>query len=131
MYKKQEIIDGYKSIYPTLLPCLKSAVYVLLVTVDGQKFYGMNHITTVGLIECPRKDFPTGQGYELCKSVCKQQAHAEVNVIHNALLAHVDVRDATMYLTGHYYCCEDCCRFMYDNGVKSIYCIDSDKEYVF
>ena len=48
---------------------------------------------------------PTGVGYELCKSVCQQSAHAEVNAIN---LAGDAARGAVLYLEGHTYASEAC-----------------------
>jgi tRNA(Arg) A34 adenosine deaminase TadA len=47
----------------------------------------------------------TGVGCELCKEVCEQDAHAEVNAIR---LAGERSHGATLYLEGHAYACDSC-----------------------
>lgn len=48
---------------------------------------------------------PTGIGYELCKSVCQQPTHSEVNAIN---LAGDAARGAVLHIEGHTYACEAC-----------------------
>ena len=67
--------------------------------------------------ECPRKDLPTGEGYELCKSVCEQNAHAEVDACQKA---GNNAIGGTLYLIGHTYCCEDCKRTMRNFGIEKV-----------
>jgi deoxycytidylate deaminase len=85
-------------------PCAKQTVTATIVTIDGQRFVGTNHCLSAQEV-CPRAHLPTGVGYEMCRNVCRQPAHAEVN----ALAAARDAaRGATLYLEGHTYACDDC-----------------------
>lgn len=85
-------------------PCVKQTVTATVVTADGTRYVATNHCMNPQT-ECPRADMPTGVGYELCKSVCQQPAHAEVNAIN---LAGDAARGAVLYLEGHTYACEAC-----------------------
>jgi deoxycytidylate deaminase len=67
--------------------------------------------------ECPRKDMPTGVGYELCEEVCDQNAHAEVDACKNAGRG---ANGGTLYLLGHTYCCDNCKRVMNEYGIKNV-----------
>lgn len=74
--------------------------------------------------ECPRKDMKTGEGYELCKSICEQTNHAEVDA---CLSAGSDADGGDLYLIGHYYCCDNCKKTMAVYGIKNIYIFDENK----
>ena len=74
--------------------------------------------------ECPRKDLPTGVGYDLCKKVCKQKHHAEVDA---CLKAGKEAQGGTLFLIGHTYCCDACKKVMDEHGIKkAIICSDTD-----
>lgn len=85
-------------------PCAKQTVFATILTPDGRRFISTNYVANPQPV-CPRGDMPTGVGYELCKSVCQQGAHAEVNAIREA---GGNARGATLYLEGHTYACEPC-----------------------
>ena len=55
--------------------------------------------------KCPRGDMPSGEGYELCKSVCQQTGHAEENAIKEA---GKGAKGGTLFLLGHTYVCDNC-----------------------
>ena len=59
----------------------------------------------------------SGEGYELCKLICKQVGHAEVVALS---LAGDTAKGATLYLTGHTYICEDCQRALDFAGVAKV-----------
>jgi DNA (cytosine-5)-methyltransferase 1 len=84
--------------------CVKQTVTATIVATNGAHYVGTNHCMTPQA-SCPRTGMPTGVGYELCKSVCAQPAHAEVNAIK---LAGKNARGATLYLQGHTYACDPC-----------------------
>ena len=67
--------------------------------------------------ECPRYDMKSGEGYELCKEICKQHAHAEVDACLNA---GEKAKGGTLYLIGHTYCCDNCKRVMEEHGIQNI-----------
>jgi len=66
---------------------------------------------------CPRKDLPTGVGYEMCKDICQQSAHAEVNVCR---IAGDNAKGGILYLIGHTYCCDNCKKVMKEYGIEKI-----------
>jgi len=67
--------------------------------------------------ECPRGDMPSGEGYDLCKDICRQHSHAEVDVCEKA---GKGARGGTLYLIGHTYCCDSCKETMTRYGIKKI-----------
>jgi deoxycytidylate deaminase len=70
--------------------------------------------------ECRRKNMKTGEGYELCKNICKQNSHAEVDACKKA---GEFAKEADLYLIGHYYCCDNCKKVMKDFGIKNIHIV--------
>lgn len=110
-----------------LRPCVKQSVKALIVTPDGQEVFGSNAINN-DVEVCPRvtEGCKTGEGYELCKSVCDQNEHAEVTAIQNAQKAGVNIVGATLYLTGHTYFCDNCTNNMRKAGISKAVCYDSD-----
>ena len=97
-------------------PCVKQTVTATVVTASGDRYVATNHCMNPQA-ECPRGDMPTGVGYELCRSVCKQDAHAEVNAVQ---FAGAEARGATLYLEGHTYACESCKAAARDAGIKQV-----------
>ena len=59
----------------------------------------------------------TGEGYELCRSVCGQKHHAEVDA---CLKAGERARGGVLYLIGHSYCCDNCLSVMKEHGIDDI-----------
>lgn len=85
-------------------PCAKQIVTATIITASGERFVGTNHCLNAQSV-CPRADLPSGVGYELCRDVCEQPAHAEVNAI---AAAGDQAEGATLYLEGHTYACDPC-----------------------
>lgn len=102
--------------------CAKQTTIAIIV--NGDQFWVGSNWCKNPQNECPRKDMPTGQGYELCQSVCQQNAHAEVDA---CMKAGKDADGGTLYLIGHYYCCDDCKDVMEEYGIKDIH-IQKDLE---
>lgn len=89
-------------------PCAKQTVTATLVTPDGSQYVGTNYCWTPQEV-CPRGDLPSGVGYEMCKDICHQPAHAEVNAINLARRNHIwGARGSTIYLEGHTAPCSNC-----------------------
>lgn len=84
--------------------CLKAQVRATLVALDGRWFVGTNGVSVPQEV-CPRAGSPSFVGYEACKEICQQPAHAEVSAIN---LAGDAARGATIYLEGHFAACPDC-----------------------
>ena len=66
----------------------------------------------------------TGEGYELCRDICQQQNHAEVDA---CLKAGDGAKGGDLYLIGHYYCCDPCKKVMEQHGIKNIHIVDMIK----
>lgn len=94
-------------------PCLKQSVKALIVTPNGEQIFGSNHINNI-VTSCPRVEqgCKTGEGYHLCKEVCNQGAHAEVDAIIQAQKQNLSISGGILYLVNHYYCCESCINSM-------------------
>jgi DNA (cytosine-5)-methyltransferase 1 len=84
--------------------CRKRVVRATVLTKNGKYFVATNHIRVDPGI-CPRSTVPTGEGYDLCSSVCGQEHHAEVRALR---LAGKSAKGATLYVEGHTYACEAC-----------------------
>lgn len=89
------------------LDCRKQVVTATIVTTDGRRFVGRNWMERDPGPVCPRdqKGYKSGEGYHLCRHVCGQVAHAEVNAIAEAGDA---ARGSVLYLEGHTYACDSC-----------------------
>jgi deoxycytidylate deaminase len=98
------------------MTCAKLTTRATIIAPDGQRFVGTNWVRHPQRT-CPREGMPTGIGYELCKSICDQPAHAEVNA---CLAAGEKARGGKLYLEGHYYACENCKRVAAEHGVEII-----------
>lgn len=100
-------------------PCAKQTVTATIVALDGHMFVGTNHCNNPQAV-CPRSDLPSGVGYEMCRDICDQPAHAEVNAI---MAAGEKAKGATIYLEGHTYFCCDCKKKIEQSGIKERYII--------
>ena len=92
-------------------PCAKQTVTATIVTPTGRRYTGTNWCEN-GQTVCPRvtAGFKTGEGYELCQSVCRQSAHAEVNALWSAMDEETPggLAGSTCYVEGHTYACKSC-----------------------
>lgn len=66
-----------------------------------------------------RQGIPTGQGYELCEG-CHPRNHSEPRAIQNARETGHDPMGATLYLWGHWWCCEPCWDAMVASGIDRV-----------
>lgn len=107
--------------------CLKQSVYAMITTVDGQVVYGSNKMLN-DVEVCPRETAGcvSGEGYDMCKDICAQNAHAEPDAIQTAIKAKLNIRGATLTLVGHTYCCDDCTRQMKLHGIKLVNIMGAD-----
>ena len=103
----QSIIDPRK--------CAKQDT-IAIITNGNKAYIGSNWCATPKT-ECPRKDLPTGVGYDMCKNICGQDSHAEVDACRKA---GDNANSATLYLIGHTYCCDNCKKVMDDFGIKDV-----------
>jgi deoxycytidylate deaminase len=67
--------------------------------------------------KCPRKGMLSGEGYELCRTICDQSGHAEENALS---AAGKKASGGTLYLIGHTYCCSNCKNQLRDAGIEKI-----------
>jgi hypothetical protein len=96
--------------------CVKQNVMATLVTTDGDVFVGTNRCNNPQEI-CPRdvQGMKSGEGYHLCKEVCQQVAHAEVDA---TTQAGENAKGAIVCLTGHTYACQPCKSFTCNAGAS-------------
>lgn len=93
-------------------PCAKAQVKCTIVN-GWRKFVGEN-LCLKPQTECPRQE---GEGYEKCKSICKQIGHAEEVALE---VAGRFAYGATAYIEGHTRCCKTCERKLKEAGVIHI-----------
>jgi len=94
--------------------CAKQTTIALIV--NGNDFFVGSNWCENPQEKCPRGGMATGEGYELCKEICGQKHHAEVDA---CLKAGIKAMGGKLYLFGHYYCCEDCISVMESHGIIS------------
>ena len=99
-------------------PCAKRHVSTRLVTFAGRIYHGTNECENPQAV-CPRLP---GEGYDKCKSICRQGAHAEIVALEAAIAAEGPyvALGAEAVVEGHYYCCEHCSRQLANAGVRRI-----------
>jgi len=90
--------------YNTL--CRRRPVAAVLVTPDGRIVIGRNNIANPQPV-CPRdaSKCERGEGWQLCREICGQRHHAEVDALEQA---GEEARGGTVYLVGHEVACPDC-----------------------
>ena len=117
----------------TMKPCIKQRVYAMLVTVDGEEFFGANWMSAMDVEICPRVEANSvsGQDYHFCTDICNQEFHAEASAIIACYKAESSPVGAVVYVVGHTYCCDGCIAAMQAAGVTSAVVLDSGKVYNF
>ena len=100
-------------------PCLKQTTLAIIIN-DGRYYIGSNHCEEE-VEDCPRETKPSGEGYELCRSICGQTAHAEIDVLEKA---GEQAEGGTMFLIGHNYLCQTCKDAATRMGIKEVIIID-------
>ena len=102
--------------------CAKQTTVAIIIN-NGQFWVGSNWCYNPQE-KCPREGMKTGEGYELCKSVCCQPCHAEVDACNKA---GENARGGDLYLIGHYYYCDDCKQVMDACGINNIYLVNRNE----
>jgi len=94
-------------------PCAKRRVTCTLLLVDGRRVTGEN------LCENPQPVCPRGpgEGYEKCRTVCRQIGHAEEVAVRNA---GGSAPGAVAILEGHTYACQGCQEALQRAGVVGL-----------
>jgi Zn-finger protein len=70
--------------------------------------------------KCPRGDMPSGEGYELCKSVCQQIGHAEEEALK---AAGNKAKGGNLFLLGHTYICSNCKKLIEKAGIAKTFVV--------
>lgn len=94
-------------------PCAKKAVRFTLVTRGGLRFIGTNECRNPQTT-CSRLP---GEGYEKCRSICAQPAHAEVAALERAGRRAMG---AIGFLEGIDHVCPECQAALDAAGVRSV-----------
>lgn len=101
--------------------CAKQSVMCTIIDLlTGARYVGTNYcLNPQG--QCPRKDLPSGKGYEMCREICEQPAHAEVNAAHAAMKGNRGrLTQAIAYVEGHTYSCDRCLKVLEEAGVGQV-----------
>lgn len=96
--------------------CKKHQV-LALAKIGDKTYIGENWVRNPQDV-CPRANIKTGEGYELCKSVCDQTNHAEVDLVEIA----PDLKGSDVYIFGHYYACDNCLKILKKANVGKVIC---------
>ena len=104
--------------------CKRRTVMAVLVS-DNGVYFGYNHCNNQ-VDDCPRTraGHKTHEGYHLCKEVCDQPAHAEVNAIKHA---GDNANGGILYLFGHDHACDDCIKACKKAGIKRVELLEPSK----
>lgn len=92
--------------------CAKAHVVCTIVS-NGLRFVGTNGCANAQKA-CPRLE---GEGYAKCKSICRQEGHAEEVALR---VADRLAMGGTAYIEGHERCCDSCRQQLLRAGVKEI-----------
>jgi deoxycytidylate deaminase len=118
---KNYIIENAKKDSHGYHACVKQSVYAMIKTKDGTEIFGSNKMLN-DITICPREiaGCVSGEGYHMCKDICNQIAHAEVDAINNSINSEISIYGATLTLVGHTYCCENCTNTMKKHGIETV-----------
>jgi deoxycytidylate deaminase len=89
---------------------------------NGSQYHEENECERV------RLKMPSGQGYELCEG-CHPKNHAEPSAIEDAKKNGNEelLEGASLYLWGHWWCCEPCWAAMIEAGIKHVYLLEGSE----
>jgi deoxycytidylate deaminase len=108
------------------MECLKQVVTATISRRGKVLVVGKNDISNDEVTECPRKGMKSGEGYELCTSICGQKGHAEFQAIERAKELGIDIKGASMAVEGHSYICDNCEKEIMKASIRDWY-IKKDK----
>lgn len=100
--------------------CAKQNTIAIIVN-NGSYFIGSNWCDDPQ-DDCPRGNMKSGEGYHLCKEVCKQKYHAEVDAVKKA---GNNAKGGTLFLIGHYYMCDPCKKVVDEAGIEKVVIVDN------
>ena len=70
---------------------------------------------------CERKKLGiVGKDYELCPG-CSSKVHCEQKGHQEAKIKGISLKGSDMYMFGHFWCCEPCCKALEEAGVANYY----------
>jgi len=96
------------------MTCAKKRVGCIITSWDGQRsYFGSNDCANPQPV-CPREP---GEGYEKCKTICKQEGHAEEMALKHA---KDDAVGGTARLLWHSYYCRNCQEQLFAAGIKHL-----------
>lgn len=98
------------------MTCAKKRVECSIITRNNGYYYGTNDCERPQT-HCPRR---VGEGYEKCKSVCRQQGHAEEVALEKAVADGADLNGAIAYISGIDHFCKSCQQKLYVAGVRCL-----------
>lgn len=107
--------------------CARRVVRAVIVTPNGSFACGNNDCVNPQSA-CPRAHLPGGEGYDICRGICLQKAHAEINAINNAIEKGLDISGSVMIISGHYHSCENCLREMTRYKINDIVFLTNNLE---
>lgn len=89
---------------------------------NGSQYHEENECERV------RLKMPSGQGYELCEG-CHPKNHAEPSAIEDAKARgnEAKLKDASLYLWGHWWCCEPCWDAMLAANIEHVYLLEGSE----
>lgn len=108
--------------------CLKQPTAAIIVRNGEIIGRGVNAGKRVKI--CPRvvRGCLTGEGYELCRVVCRQKGHGEVMAIRDAQSRGNDLKGASIYLDGHWWVCESCWNEIIKAGISRVFLRNDSRE---
>ena len=86
------------------MTCAKRQVRCTIFTRTGFPFIGTNACANPQEV-CPREP---GEGYEKCRSVCRQYGHAESEAVRRLWEAGYDAVGGSAFIEGHDHACDSC-----------------------
>lgn len=101
------------------MTCAKQTTIAIIK--NGNRFWVGSNRCEKPQKRCPRAGMKTGEGYALCREVCGQASHAEVDACKKA---GPGANGGTLYLIWHHYCCESCKATMKAYGIKKVVICD-------
>lgn len=104
------------------------SVIVLEGEVIGRGANGSDYHDKFGC-ERVKRGIPTGERYDLCEG-CHPKNHSEPRAIENALHNHPkkDLKNASLYLWGHWWACEPCWNAIQAAGIKKVCLAENSHE---
>lgn len=71
---------------------------------------------------------PSGQKYWLCPGCASFHHHAESGAVRDAIANNVNIKGASLYLYGHWWCCKPCWDRMIEAGIGHVYLVEHATE---